>query len=180
MPTADPILVVDDVVRIFGGVRAVDGCSFTVARGSITGLIGPIGAGKSTMVNLIAGALRPDAGTIGFDGRDITDLAPHKVAELGLIRTFQISREYPAMTVMENLMVSPRHKVGEGLVTALSAPRRYRRQELELVARAQEILASFELERMRDEHAGNLSGGPEAPARAGPRRHGRAEDADPG
>lgn len=159
MTATDPILVVDGVVRAFGGVHAVDGCSFTVAGGSITGLIGPNGAGKSTMVNLIAGALRPDAGTISFDGRYITGLVPHKVAELGLIRTFQISREYPAMTVMENLMVSPLHQVGEGLVTALFAPRRYRREELELVERARGILATFGLEHMRDEYAGNLSGG---------------------
>ncbi|ACU53472.1 ABC transporter related [Acidimicrobium ferrooxidans DSM 10331] len=159
MSTTDPILVVDGVVRAFGGVHAVDGCSFTVADGSITGLIGPNGAGKSTMVNLIAGALRPDAGTINFDGHDITGLAPHKVAELGLIRTFQISREYPAMTVMENLMVSPLRQVGEGLMTALFAPRRYRQQELELVARARGILAAFGLEHMRDEYAGSLSGG---------------------
>ncbi|MHB8189855.1 MAG: ABC transporter ATP-binding protein [Ferrimicrobium sp.] len=154
-----PILRVQGLTKAFGGVHAVSGCSFEIGEGSVTGLIGPNGAGKTTMVSLIAGALRPDSGSAVFDAISITGWSPHKIAELGLIRTFQISREYPAMTVLENLMVSPRGQIGEGLITALLFPRRFRAEERAFVIKARDILDEFGLDKMRNEYARNLSGG---------------------
>jgi ABC-type branched-subunit amino acid transport system ATPase component len=153
------ILSVREVRRSFGGVNALSGVSFSVGRGTITALIGPNGAGKTTLVNVVAGAIKPQSGAVVFDGRDITGHSPHDVALSGLIRTFQISREYPAMTVFENLMVSPQRQAGERLSTVLFRPGRYRAEERAHIERATEILAAFGLYEKRDEYARNLSGG---------------------
>lgn len=156
---ADSILTVSDLVLHFGGVKAVDGCSFGIERGTISALIGPNGAGKTTTVNLLAGALRSQSGRIVFDGTDITGRQPHQIARQGLIRTFQISREYAAMTVLENLMVSPQNQSGEHLFNVLFRPRRYREEERRHVERALEVLEDFGLHAKRDDYAGSLSGG---------------------
>ncbi len=155
----DVILKVESVSKSFGGVKAVDNCSFEVPNGSISALIGPNGAGKSTMVNLVGGALRPDSGQIVFKGIDTTNVAQHQIAHLGLIRTFQISREFAAMTVLENLMVSPRGQVGEKLFTAIFRPSITKRQDRELVQKALQTLDIFGLYKMRNEYASSLSGG---------------------
>jgi ABC-type branched-subunit amino acid transport system ATPase component len=158
--TATDLLVVADLKRSFGGVRAVDGVSFRVGRGSITGLIGPNGAGKSTALGAIAGALRPSAGSIEFDGDDITGLAPMKRARQGLIRTFQTSSEFQRLTVLENLLVGAKDNPGETLLGALVlGGRSWRAYERKLVARARELLERFQMSDKEDEWAGNLSGG---------------------
>lgn len=97
------VLRVEGLVKSFGGLRALDGVSFGVLPGMVTGLIGPNGAGKTTLLDVISGVLRPDRGRVYFQGRDITGLPPHKVAGLGLGRTFQLSRVFQRMTVWENL-----------------------------------------------------------------------------
>jgi ABC-type branched-subunit amino acid transport system ATPase component len=154
------LLVARDLHRSFGGVRAVDGVSLTIARGSITGLIGPNGAGKSTALGVIAGALRPDGGTIEFDGHDITGLSPMKRARRGLIRTFQTSSEFQRLTVIENLLVAAQDNPGETLLSAVVRGKHaWRKRERELVARARELLAQFQMSEKEDEWAGNLSGG---------------------
>ena len=103
-------LQVLDVVRAFGGVRAVDGASLEVEAGSITGLIGPNGAGKSTLFNCISGFLRPQSGRVLLDGKRIDGRAPHRIAKAGLVRTFQTPRALTRMTVLENVMLAaPRH-----------------------------------------------------------------------
>ena len=107
----------------FGGVQAVDGCSFTIAKGALAAVIGPNGAGKSTMVNVVSGALPRQRGRIRFDGSDISGWAPHRIALRGLIRTFQISREFGGMTVLENLLVTAQTKGGSGSGTPSSVPR---------------------------------------------------------
>ncbi|TFZ05732.1 ABC transporter ATP-binding protein [Ramlibacter henchirensis] len=107
------MLVLDGVVKSFGGNRAVDGVSCSLAPGRITGLIGPNGAGKTTLFNLIAGAHRPTAGRITLDGRDITGLPPHRIFAAGLARTFQIPRPFAAMSVLENVMLAPGGQAGE-------------------------------------------------------------------
>lgn len=155
----DDILEVRNLHRSFGGVMALTGCSFTVGRGSVTALIGPNGAGKTTLVNTVAGASRPQEGQVIFEGREITGRPSHEVALAGLIRTFQISREYPAMTVLENLMVSPQRQAGERLSTVLFHPGRYRAEERRHLERAVEVLAEFGLYDKRDDYAKNLSGG---------------------
>ncbi len=158
-PGARTLLSVEGLVRHFGGVRAVDGASFTIEEGTISALIGPNGSGKTTTVNLIAGALRPQAGRVAFDGVDIAGRLPHQVAGHRLIRTFQISREFAAMTVLENLMVSPLHQSGERLWNVLFRPGRYRAEERAHLEQALAVLDEFGLYAKRDDYAGNLSGG---------------------
>src|SRR5258708_14629496 len=107
------ILEVQHLVKAFGGLRAVDDCSFTVARGSIAGLIGPNGAGKITAANLIPGFLQADAGTVLFDGANIARLPIHRIAQRGLTRTFQIARELERMTEHENLLPALLQQLGQ-------------------------------------------------------------------
>ena len=154
-----PAVEIDAVVKSFGGVRAVDGCSFAIPTGSITGLIGPNGAGKTTLFNIIAGALRPDSGHIRLDGRDVTGEPPHRLFGRGLVRTFQIPHELHQMTVLENLMVVPGGQAGENLFAALFGGFRVAAQERAIRERAEEVLGVLELSALRDELAGNLSGG---------------------
>ena len=97
------VLAVDNLFRSFGGIRAVDGVTFAVEQAEIVGIIGPNGSGKSTLFNLLTGALKPDKGTITLFGKDITRLAPYKIARAGLSRTFQIPALFVNMTVRENL-----------------------------------------------------------------------------
>jgi ABC-type branched-subunit amino acid transport system ATPase component len=154
------LLTVRDIRRSFGGVRAVDGVSFSVPRGSTTGLIGPNGAGKSTALGVIAGALRADGGTVEFDGEDISGLPPMNRARRGLIRTFQTSSPFSRLTVLENLLVAAQNNPGETLLGAIILGKRsWRRHERELVDRARELMAQFEMSEKEDEWAGNLSGG---------------------
>ena len=156
---AGPVLTVQDLHREFGGVHAVNGASFTVPPGRITGLIGPNGAVKSTVLNIIAGALRPSAGTVSYQGRDITGLASYKVARHGLVRTFQVSSEFAALTVLENLLVAAPGQRGEALWQAALGKRYWRPQERATVERARQLLARFDMSAAEDEYAGNLSGG---------------------
>jgi branched-chain amino acid transport system permease protein len=156
---ADAMLVVRELHRQFGGVRAVNGASFTVPSGRITGLIGPNGAGKSTALNIIAGALRPDAGTVHYRRQSITGLPSYKVARHGIIRTFQVSSEFAALTVLENLLVAAPAQRGETLPQAALGKRYWKPQERANVKRARQLLARFEMSAKEDEYAGNLSGG---------------------
>jgi len=150
-------LQVRDVVRAFGGVRAVDGASFEVEAGSITGLIGPNGAGKSTLFNCISGFLRPQSGRVLLDGKRIDRNAPHRIARAGLVRTFQTPRALTRMTVLENVMLAaPRHG-GERLGGSLAPSAR--RREREVRARAGELLELVRLDGHAPALAGTLSGG---------------------
>lgn len=153
------VLVVEELRKSFGGVVAVDGCSFEIDRGTITGLIGPNGAGKSTVVNLISGAMKPDSGKVSFNGEVISGLKPHEIGGKGLIRTFQISREFPDMTVLENLIVAARNQEGEKLFNVIFRPSIGKRQDRQLVEKALLTLNTFDLYQLRNEYAGNLSGG---------------------
>lgn len=103
--SAETLLTVSDLSKRFNGVQAVDGVSFTVARGEILGLIGPNGAGKTTTFNLISGMLPPSAGEVVLAGRRLTGLRPDQVARAGLSRTFQGTRTFPKLTVAENLCI---------------------------------------------------------------------------
>ena len=153
------ILDVRNMSKSFGGLHAVNDCSFAVNRGSITGLIGPNGAGKSTAANLITGFLRADTGSILFNGRNIARLPAHQIARLGLIRTFQITRELERMTVTENMLAAPHNQLGESFWLGLLGLPAVRKQEDENLQRALKLLQDFDLYHLRDEYAGNLSGG---------------------
>ncbi len=154
-----PVLEVRDLVKNFGGLRALDGCSFSVQEGTITGLIGPNGAGKTTMFNAITGFFRPDSGRVLTDGQDITSLPPHGVFNRGICRTFQIPREHGTMTVLENLMLVAPDQAGERFWNCWFRPGLVRRQEREIRDRAMEVLEFVDLTRLADEYAGRLSGG---------------------
>jgi ABC-type branched-subunit amino acid transport system ATPase component len=155
----DSILEIRGVSHAFGGLRAVDDCTFTVQRGSISALIGPNGAGKTTLVNLVAGALRCRTGTIVFDGRAISGRPSYQIAQRGLIRSFQISRELGHLTVLENLLVVVPNQRGESLFNTFFRPGVGREETRINVERALGVLDTFRLLGHRDEYAKNLSGG---------------------
>lgn len=153
------MIVCHDIHKHFGGFRAVDGVSLTIPSGAITGLIGPNGAGKSTLFNVIAGVHRPTSGTVTMAGEDITGLPPHQLFARGLLRTFQIAHEFSSMSVLENLMMVPGGQSGETLWNTWVHRRRIEREEERLGARAQDVLEFLGLTHVREERAGNLSGG---------------------
>ncbi len=154
----DPILIANGVRRTFGGITAVDVDHTEVQRGSITALIGPNGAGKTTFFNLLTGFDKPDAGTWSFEGRSMEGLAAHKAARLGMIRTFQLTKSLTKMSVIENMKLGATGQVGEQWWKGLF-PFMWKQQEAEIEQRADELLARFKLDHMRDEYAGTLSGG---------------------
>ncbi len=152
-------LAARDLHKAFGGNRAVDGATVEIPAGSITALIGPNGAGKSTMVNLFSGSLAPDAGSIHLTGDDVGGWPSHRIAQRGLIRTFQLSREFGGLTVLENLLVTPSGQAGESLINIFVRPRTVRRVERENVERATAILDDYGLYAVRHNWARQLSGG---------------------
>jgi len=112
-----PLLALDNISKAFGGVQAVQNVSFAVKKGDILGIIGPNGSGKTTLANLTTGFVRPDHGTVSFKGRAITGAPPHKIANLGLTRTFQVMRPYHSLSAYKNLIVplnSPRVRQTRG------------------------------------------------------------------
>jgi ABC-type branched-subunit amino acid transport system ATPase component len=139
------ILEIAGVTRRFGGVLALDGASFTVDEGSITSLIGPNGAGKSTLFNVVTGLLRADSGQVLLDGRRIDGRPPHRIARLGLARTFQNARALARLSVLDNLL--------------LAASGNARRDSRDSVERARELLALVQLEAHAGALAATLSGG---------------------
>jgi ABC-type branched-subunit amino acid transport system ATPase component len=154
-----PILEVRDLVKHYGGVRAVDGISFSVERGTITGLIGPNGAGKSTALNVIGGFLPPDGGRVLLDGEDVTGRPMHRLAQLGVVRTFQLARVFGGLTTIENLLVAAPAQRGETAVGLLRGKRYWGKDESELLDRAREMLGAFGMQDKADEYARTLSGG---------------------
>jgi branched-chain amino acid transport system ATP-binding protein len=154
----DPILVATDVTRRFGGIVAVDVERLEVQRGAITALIGPNGAGKTTLFNLLTGFDRPDTGSWTFDQRPIAGLTAARVAQGGMVRTFQLTKALSRMTVMENMRLGATGQPGENLARAL-VPRLWKPREREITAQAEELLDRFRLLDKKDDFAGSLSGG---------------------
>ena len=150
---------IENISKNFGGIRAVDDVSFNIETGSITGLIGPNGAGKTTLFNVIAGLYAPSQGRVFLDRENITGLAPHRLFEKGLLRTFQIAHEFSTLTVRENLMTVPAGQSGESLVDAWLRPGKIWAEEALLRERANEVIDFLQLASVADELAGNLSGG---------------------
>ena len=159
MTESTQIIEIKDVVKDFGGIRAVSHCSFQVQPGTITGLIGPNGAGKTTLFNLITGFLPCTSGQILFDGKRVDSLPPHQIVHLGIVRTFQIPRELRRMTVLENLMLVPSRQIGERIWSPWFLPWKVSRQEREIEAQALDVLRFVNLLDLKDEYAGNLSTG---------------------
>jgi neutral amino acid transport system ATP-binding protein len=114
--TEEMVLGCRDIHKSFLGVKAVNGATFDVPKGQITALIGPNGAGKTTVVNILSGAMKSDTGSMYIGNQDVTNWESYKIARLGLMRTFQLSRELGDLTVLENLLVAPKHQAGESLI----------------------------------------------------------------
>ncbi|MGB9987924.1 ABC transporter ATP-binding protein [Salarchaeum japonicum] len=154
-------LRVNNLRKEFGGITAVDGATFAVEEGSLTGLIGPNGAGKSTTFNCITGVHEPTSGTVHFRDEEITGESPHKIAQRGLVRTFQLARELEEMTVLENMMLAPGGQSGESATRSVLPGLRSTvvAEEEAVRERAWETLEFFEIDHLAQELAGNLSGG---------------------
>jgi ABC-type branched-subunit amino acid transport system ATPase component/ABC-type branched-subunit amino acid transport system permease subunit len=158
-PVDDAILEVEELRRAFGGVHAVDRASFSLSRGTITGLIGPNGAGKSTTLGIVSGFVPASGGTVRFDGVDVTREPPYRRARAGLVRTFQLSREFGSLTTLENLLVAAPCARSESALGVVAGRRYWGREECETIERARELLALFQMEAKASELARNLSGG---------------------
>ena len=152
------ILQVKDIEKCFGGIKALDGVSLEIEDNTIAGLIGPNGSGKTTLLNIISGFLRPDKGRIYFEGKDISCLKPYEVSRLGMCRTFQLTRLFGGMTVLESMLLAS--KVQEdGLYPVFFNWKKVMRQERAEIEKAEEILGFLEIEHLKQEYAHVLSGG---------------------
>jgi ABC-type branched-subunit amino acid transport system ATPase component len=158
-PGQPALLEVIGLRRSFYGVAALNGVDLTVGARSITGLIGPNGAGKTTLFNCISGLIPPQGGSIVFDGLDITGWRPDRITRRGLVRTFQIARGFPRLSVMENLLLYGAHQPGERILPAVLRSATARRREEELRARARVVAGRLNLTRVLDNPASDLSGG---------------------
>ena len=154
----DPIMTATGVRRTFGGLTAVDVDHLEVQRGQITALIGPNGAGKTTFFNLLTNFDTPDEGTRTFEDRELSRVAAHRVANLGMVRTFQLTKSLSKMTVIDNMLLGATGQSGERMWRSF-LPFLWKRQEAEITARADALLERFKLAHMRNEFAGTLSGG---------------------
>jgi len=143
----------------FGGLLAVNSVDFNIPKQSVVSLIGPNGAGKTTFFNVLTGLYKPSSGSITFDGRDITDLPPHKIAEAGIARTFQNIRLFGLMTAQENLLVAMHSHLKAGITSTILRTPKQRREEREAEERAQEILDFAGVGKWTHEFARNLSYG---------------------
>ena len=153
------ILEVHELHKHFGGIRAVDGASLGVTEGSITALIGPNGAGKTTLFNVVTGFYPADRGSVLFQGRQLFRSAPHRIASLGMVRTFQITKALTRMPVIDNMMLAAPDQPGEKLRNYLFRPGAAIRREREVREQAIGLLETFGLEKLADDYAGTLSGG---------------------
>lgn len=153
------LLVANQLSKHFGGIKAVDRASIDVPQGSITGLIGPNGAGKTTLFNLLSNFIRSDSGEVIFDGQPIQHLQSHKIAQRGLVRTFQVARVLSRLSVMENMLLAAQQQTGENFWNVWFRPSQTAQEERQQREYASEILDSVGLAHMAQAYAGALSGG---------------------
>ena len=159
MSTTTPLLSVSEIGIAFGGVRAVDNVSFTARAGEVFSIIGPNGAGKTTLFNLVSGVYTPMRGRVTLDGVDVTGMAPHRLAAMGLSRTFQNLQVFFRMTARENVMVGRHLREKRGLLAHLLALPSTGRQNRESAEVADALLARVGLAAQADIPAANLSYG---------------------
>ncbi|MBE7733325.1 ABC transporter ATP-binding protein [Devosia faecipullorum] len=153
------LLEVSDIRKSFFALEVLKGVSLTIEEGTITGIIGPNGAGKSTFFNTLAGELSSDSGSIRFAGEDITRRSSYEVARRGMVRSFQISRGFPNLTVMESLLVYGSNQPGEKFWPALLGTKAARQREDELVEKARGIAEKLRLSHVLNNLATQISGG---------------------
>lgn len=153
------LLSVKDLTKVFGGLVAVSDLSFNIEQDSIVGLIGPNGAGKTTVFNCITGNYKPERGQIEFNGRDITGLAPHKIVDLGVARTFQGIRLFSRLPVLENTLAGRHCRMKAGILACMLHTARQRREERDAIERCMEELEFVGLAGHYKGMAGSLSYG---------------------
>jgi branched-chain amino acid transport system ATP-binding protein len=154
---ADQMLRIESLTKTFGAIKALDRINVAVSKGHIHGIIGPNGSGKTTLFNCVTGIVKPDAGTVSFEGRDITNKRPDVIANLGVRRTFQAGKLVPAMTVLENVMSGVNDGVARAAVdAAFRLPFVPSRREKEIGDRARQILALVGMERDAERWASDL------------------------
>jgi neutral amino acid transport system ATP-binding protein len=154
----DPILVADNITRSFGGLTAVDVAHLEIPRNAITALIGPNGAGKTTLFNLLTGFDKPNSGTWSFNGESLSGKPAFKVARMGQVRTFQLTKALGLLTVLENMKLGAKEQKGESFWLSL-IPGFWRRQEAAIEEKARELLVKFKLDAKEADFAASLSGG---------------------
>lgn len=154
----DPIVTIDGVSRHFGGLTAVDVEHLEIPRGAITALIGPNGAGKTTLFNLLTGFDKPDTGSWTFEGKSLAGIPAFKVAQMGQVRTFQLTKALSLLTVLENMKLGAKDQRGEKLLYSLF-PFLWKAKEAEIEAKAMDLLKRFKLDAKKDDFAASLSGG---------------------
>jgi branched-chain amino acid transport system ATP-binding protein len=148
----------DGISRRFGGLTAVDVEHLEIPRGAITALIGPNGAGKTTLFNLLTGFDKPDTGNWSFAGKSLAGIPAFKVAQMGQVRTFQLTKALSLLTVLENMKLGSKEQKGESLLYAVF-PFLWKSKEVEIEAKAMELLKRFKLDAKKDDFAASLSGG---------------------
>ena len=154
-----PLLEIHDLRKSFGGVNAVDGLDFHVKEGEILGVIGPNGSGKTTLFNLITGFLKPTAGKIHFQGKDIAGMRPHRIARLGVVRTFQLNLLFRSFTVLENVAHAYQLQRQTGTLGAFFRTKGVRDEEAHFLQKAEEVLELAGMSERRDQYARQLSYG---------------------
>ena len=159
MTQEQPLLDLTDITKHYGGLAALSNVSFAVARGEVKGLIGPNGAGKTTLLNIISGLVAETSGAVQFNGADITSLPAHRVASLGIARTYQNIRLFEEMTVEQNLLLGQHTRTKSGMASSLLLFPRQRREEQALRDDAAALLQRMDLIDKRDAVAGELAYG---------------------
>ena len=157
--TNDALLVVENVSIAFGGVRALQSVSLEVPRGAIVSVIGPNGAGKTTLFNCVTGVYKPDEGRVRLSGKDLVGLRPHRVAELGLARTFQNIELFGRMSVLDNVMLGRHRHMRTGPLAGAWFGKRVRDEEVAQRRRVEEILDFLDLQFARDRFVMHLAYG---------------------
>jgi len=158
-PQRSPLLAASGLCKNFGGLKAVDNAEIQVAKGSITGLIGPNGAGKTTFFNLLSNFIHPDKGRVIFDGEPIENMRSYQIAQMGMVRTFQVARVLSRLSVVENVMLGAQKQTGENFWRVWFQPHLVAREEKQIRERAMTVLESVGLAHKAQDYAGALSGG---------------------
>lgn len=152
----NPILEARDVSIQFGGLKVIEGLSFSLAHGELLGLIGPNGAGKTTAFNLISGVYKPTRGQILLEQNAISGLSTYEIARLGIVRTFQNIRLFQSLSVLDNILVAMHARCKYGLIDSLFQTKSFADEESQLRAEALNLLSLFELEGFAASEAGSL------------------------
>lgn len=150
------ILHIENIKKSFGGVQALDGVTFDIKKNTLVGLIGPNGSGKTSLINVISGFLKPDSGCVRFNEKEITSKKPYEIARLGLCRTFQISRIFRRMTVLECMLLASKAQ-DDGLLKLFTDGKEIHHKERKDIEKARSILESLQIGHLSNEYSGSIS-----------------------